>query len=512
MMRQTTRETTPSLTFMPRAAEIESYTEEELWRTPDAGETYLDPHPPPISKKDLKKQKREAQKQKAKEKKKKLRKKLFGATNKGAEEDGEQPADYGSETSYSSDTDYDEEYETQLRSGYNNPHPFTRHRDFARKYALSTHDLVLRAMSGISTRQMLANDGPGVLGEILTRLALDDFWQLVAEMGLELDHIDGDLAGSDLDLHLIESIGITTRQNLCWLRSALNDVDTWANHLVSVLSHLSSSTENMTELKSLLNHLSALRVRTTETLDLLIASTTIAQSSLVINQTSGINKLTELAFFFVPLSLVTSIFSMQVIEFTEAPPAIWTWGISILSICIITYLIRVMLRSPSMRLASMQMRVTIMNRFTSSRPRSAARRLNSVGNRAIAKFLFFLVSVIVVVFGLLTLAVLSFLLIMGGLWLTAAGISLYFIITKWPDPSALVGGFIGLVVAALGMAASWYWGDEISDWMTRKLDASWESIRGFFPEAWSMDRVEDEDLAGEGVKTYARQAILMTST
>jgi Mg2+ and Co2+ transporter CorA len=84
---------------------------------------------------------------------------------------------------------------------------------------------------------------------------------------------------------------------------------------------------------------------------------------LVINQTSGINKLTELAFFFIPLSFVTSIFSIQVLEITESPPALRTWGVAILSVSIVTYTIRTMVRSPSVRVLAMQCRLTIMNRF-----------------------------------------------------------------------------------------------------------------------------------------------------
>lgn len=33
-----------------------------------------------------------------------------------------------------------------------------------------------------------------------------------------------------------------------------------------------------------------------------------------------------------------------------------------------------------------------------------------------------------------------------------------------------------------------------------------------WPAKWKMDRVEDEDLDQEGVKTYARQAIFFAST
>lgn len=63
MTHDKTKEVTPSLTFMPRAMEFESYTEEELWRTAHPDETYLDPPPPARSKKQIKADKKEARKQ-----------------------------------------------------------------------------------------------------------------------------------------------------------------------------------------------------------------------------------------------------------------------------------------------------------------------------------------------------------------------------------------------------------------------------------------------------------------
>jgi hypothetical protein len=506
MARQKTKETTPALTFMPRAAEVESYTEEELWRTADADETYLDPYPPPLSKKDLKQQKRAAKQQRWKEKIEKLRSRR-GADAEDGRKLGESSPSSDSESSYSSDTDYDEEYESKLRAGYENPHPYTRHRDYARKYALSTHDLVFRHMAFLRTSQM--QDDNSALPTILARLALDDLWELLAEMNLTLDHIDGDLA-ADLNLHLVESIGVTTRQNLCWMRSALHDIHAWTSHLATTAPHLDAQAD--AESAALIAHVQTLQTRAGQTLGLLLESTALAQSSLVIDQTSGINKLTELAFLFVPLSFVTSIFSMQVLELTTDPPALWTWGVSILAVAIATYLVRCTVRSPSVRVYAMHCRVTMLNRFTSSRPWSAARRLNSVGNRAIAKFLFFFVSVVVIVSTLLLLAGVFLLLVLGGLWLGAAAAALYFIVTRWPDPAALVPGFVVLLVAAVGMGASWFWADELQDLVQRGLERTLLWLKGMFPPTWTLDRVEDEDLAKEGVNTYTRQAILMTSS
>jgi hypothetical protein len=73
----------------------------------------------------------------------------------------------------------------------------------------------------------MLTDAPATLSDILTRLALDGLWQLLAGMGLTLDQTDGDIAG-DLHIRLFESVGITTRKNLCWMGTAIRDLDTWA--------------------------------------------------------------------------------------------------------------------------------------------------------------------------------------------------------------------------------------------------------------------------------------------
>jgi len=517
MGHQTTKEVTPALTFMPRAAEIESYTEEELWRTAEADETYLDPHPPPLSKKELRAQKKGIKKQRWEEKMERLRGKLGGGggwgggdTEEGHQKLGAPDLAYESESSYTSDTDYDEEYQTKLRSDYENPHPYTRSRDYARKYALATHDLVFRGMASLSTSQV--RDDSSALPAMLARLALDDLWQLLAEMNLTLDHIDGDLA-ADLNLHLTEAIGITTRQNLCWMRSALHDVLAWAKHLAEPPPSSSWSTSQLAaESDALVEHVQSLQARAGETLGLLLESTALAQSSLVIDQTSGINKLTELAFLFVPLSFVTSIFSMQVRELTADPPALWTWGVSVLATALAVYLVRGTMRSPSVRVFAMHCRVTMLNRFTSSRPWSAAHRLNSVGNRAIAKFVFFFLTVVSAALALVFLSCAFLLLVMGGLWLGAAAAAIYVVVTRWPDPAALVPSFVALVLAAAGMGTSWFWYDEIEELTMRVLAASMLWLKNMFPPSWTLDRVDDEDLAKEGVNTYTRRAILMTST
>lgn len=508
-----TKEHTLSLTFMPRALEIESYSDEELWRSAGPEETYLDPPPPPISNKQIKAQKKEATKQNLKQKRDSLRNRFRSKKNVDDDDDpslheeaagGQDHSD--SESSYTSDDDYDEEYEDQLREEYQNPKPYSRDRAFARKYSLPTQELVLRRLSTLSPADV-AKDGNALVSSLLNSIVLDDFWRLLAEMRAELDHLDGDFSGA-LFAQLVESFGNSVRQNLSWMRCSLQELGEWALHL----QHLSSSDAAMAaEIEMLIEDVQALQRRAESTLAMLASSMGLSQSALVIDQTSGINKLTELAFFFVPLSFITSVFSMQVKELTAAPPHIWTWGLALSLVFLATYLIRILVRSPSVRIGILHCRATIIHRFSSAKSGSAERRLNTVGNRAVAKFVFFFACIIVIYLSAAAVAFLVLVLVYLGLWLGAAGTALYFIITRWPDPAVLVPCFITLPLAATGLWVSWLWADEMADWVTDMMMKVADGLASKFPEKWRLDGVDDDDLSREGVNTYARQAITLAT-
>ncbi|KAM3479846.1 hypothetical protein MY5147_001526, partial [Beauveria neobassiana] len=492
--------------FNEAEIEIESYSEEELWRSAGPEETYLDPPPPPITNKQIKAQKKEITKQNLKKKRDLLRNRFrrrridFDAS---LDEESAEQDQSDSESSYTSDDDYDDDYEKQLREGYENPKPYSRDRAFARKYSLSTQELVLRRLRTLSTAEVAKDDGNGdgdgdaLVSSLLTSIVLDDFWRLLAEMRAELDHLDGDFSGS-LFSQLVESFGNSVRQNLSWLRCSLQELSAWAVHL-QTSSSSSSDAAIAEELEMLIQDVQALQRRAESTLNVLASSMGLSQSSLVIDQTSGINKLTELAFFFVPLSFITSVFSMQVKELTSAPPRMWTWGLALSLVFLATYLMRILLRSPSVRIGILHCRATIINRFSSSKSSSAEQRLNTVGSRAVAKFIFYFACIIVIYMGLAALAIAFLLVVYLGLWLGAAGAALYFIVTKWPDPAVLAPCFVALPVAAAGLWVSWLWADETTEWTTDVMMKVADGLAAKFPEKWRLDSVDDEDLSREGV-------------
>ncbi|VTO93782.1 unnamed protein product [Fusarium graminearum] len=495
MQNEKTKETTPSLTFMPRAMEFESYTDEELWRTADPGETYLDP---PV----FTKRKRLSEKIKPKKRHPDEEDKM-GDGSPSAGINKEDDADFID----TSDSEYDEEYQNKIRKVYNSRQAWIRDRDFARKYSLSTMDLVSRYVSNISPTELLQDDS--AIPSLLARLSFDDMWQLIAEIRIVQDHIDSDL-GADLHLHLLQDAGTATRQNMSWIRATLQELSEWVDHVRKSNKILNLPEDLEQEMVELQEDLQSLQTRSEQTLNFLVATTGISQSALVIDQTSGINKLTELAFFFVPLSFITAVFSMQVAELNANPPKMWTWGLSLGVVFVVTYAIRIFLRSPTVRYCVKASRVTILNRFT-PKSRSMSLRLDSISNRAIAKFLFFFITTMALVFIIAFIYLLSGFLVFFGLWAGAAVTALYFIITRWPDVAVLAPCFVSLVLSGVGFMAVYHWGDALGKAWANWIDSAVNWVKNLWPEDWTTDAVDDEDLDREGVPTYARQGIFLPS-
>ncbi|KAM0495459.1 hypothetical protein ACHAP8_008049 [Fusarium lateritium] len=495
MRNEKTKETTPSLTFMPRAMEFESYTDEELWRIADPGETYLDP---PVFTKRKQGEKEKSRKSRLDKEKEKMGDRLASA---GINKEGD------IDSIDTSDSEYDEEYQNKIRKIYKTRQSWVRDRDFARKYSLSTLDLVSRYVSNIPPTELLEDDS--AIPSLLARLSFDDTWQLLAEIRIVQDHVDLDL-GADLHLRLLQDAGTATRQNMAWVRSTLQELGEWVDHVKKSQRILNLPEDLEQELVELQEDLQSLQTRSEQTLNFLVASTGISQSALVIDQTSGINKLTELAFFFVPLSFITAVFSMQVAELNDAPPKMWTWGLSLGVVFVVTYAIRIFLRSPTVRFCVKASRVTILNRFT-PKSRSMSLRLDSISNRAIAKFLFFLITTLSLFFIILMMYLLSAFAVFFGLWAGTAGTALYFIITRWPEAAVLAPCFVSLVLAGVGFTVVIYWSDALEKAWENSFESIADWVTNIWPEDWMTDSVDDEDLGREGVPTFARQGIFLPS-
>ncbi|KAL8793217.1 MAG: hypothetical protein Q9195_004153 [Heterodermia aff. obscurata] len=88
-----------------------------------------------------------------------------------------------------------------------------------------------------------------------------------------------------------------------------------------------------------------LRHRTTSSYQTLMANMSIVDSKKGIAEAEGVTKLTELAFFFIPLTFSASIFSMQVKELNAADISIYAFVVLAIIITVLSYSLRLMVRS-----------------------------------------------------------------------------------------------------------------------------------------------------------------------
>lgn len=93
------------------------------------------------------------------------------------------------------------------------------------------------------------------------------------------------------------------------------------------------------------NHIALLKHRTKRTFKSLMANMLIVESERGIAEAESVTKLTELAFFFIPLTFSASIFSMQVKELTSTEISLWAFFVLAIIITTCSYTLRLIIRS-----------------------------------------------------------------------------------------------------------------------------------------------------------------------
>lgn len=88
-----------------------------------------------------------------------------------------------------------------------------------------------------------------------------------------------------------------------------------------------------------------LKQRTERTYKSLMANMSIVESKRGIAEAESVTKLTELAFFFIPLTFSASIFSMQVKELSKAEVSLWAFFVLAITITTCSYALRLIIRS-----------------------------------------------------------------------------------------------------------------------------------------------------------------------
>ncbi|KAK0631231.1 hypothetical protein B0T14DRAFT_596948 [Immersiella caudata] len=119
----------------------------------------------------------------------------------------------------------------------------------------------------------------------------------------------------------------------------------WRNHLYHQLETLSyledvlEGSELLSRVRSRRTHMESLARRLDSSFQTLTATMSIIESGKAIQQAEEVTRLTNLAFFFIPLSLVASVFGMNVIEFDQRLTS-WMWLSASLFVTFLTYSVR----------------------------------------------------------------------------------------------------------------------------------------------------------------------------
>ena len=80
-----------------------------------------------------------------------------------------------------------------------------------------------------------------------------------------------------------------------------------------------------TDLDNLTKEITTLTTRAKSTFQDIMATMSIVESQKAIAQAEIISKLTNLAFFFIPLTLTASIFGMNIVVGSSTHPCLWEW-------------------------------------------------------------------------------------------------------------------------------------------------------------------------------------------
>jgi Mg2+ and Co2+ transporter CorA len=107
------------------------------------------------------------------------------------------------------------------------------------------------------------------------------------------------------------------------------------------LHNLSTFTDLKKDLDYLLARTEILSNRCDAIADTLLSTMSILESQKSIEQSQQVNKLTKLAFFYIPLSFISSVFGMNVMELETNPP-IWIFFVTaisftLLSVCVASW-------------------------------------------------------------------------------------------------------------------------------------------------------------------------------
>ncbi|KAL8825399.1 MAG: hypothetical protein Q9191_004446 [Dirinaria sp. TL-2023a] len=202
--------------------------------------------------------------------------------------------------------------------------------------------------------------------DIVLRFMLDDHLEIMLDFREALDFIDENMFNDDVLRNCLQQWRYLFGQ---WKRNLANDVSsisyvTQALVYEKKLNHADHCTEGpamkqiertnsinhppmQADFDKLMKEVQSLTERAGSTFQSIMSTMSIVESAKAIAQAEEISKLTNLAFFFIPLTLCASIFGMNITEW-EDHLRTWNWVVVSLLVTLLTY---IALYSREMRIA-----------------------------------------------------------------------------------------------------------------------------------------------------------------
>ncbi|KAL8919418.1 MAG: hypothetical protein Q9208_006796 [Pyrenodesmia sp. 3 TL-2023] len=180
--------------------------------------------------------------------------------------------------------------------------------------------------------------------EYLLVIILQDTLTILRSIDLALTDMDGSM----LDDGILQSSIDVWRRNLNRIESELRHLETsipeFARYVVDSISR--GGTTNCERLLSQYGlYIAKVQERRRATYGSLMTAMSLVESKRGISEAESVTKLTELAFFFIPLTFASSLFSMQVKELDSNTTSVGVFFAVALTITVCSYALRLMIRS-----------------------------------------------------------------------------------------------------------------------------------------------------------------------
>jgi len=170
-------------------------------------------------------------------------------------------------------------------------------------------DAILKNADGLrGSKHPEGHNTPYLIKALISRVVHDDIAQVMGVMSKSLDQIELSLHD---DNKLRDSVGMWRD----WLGRWRNMIFHQERALRLMRTYLTNDRYQKAvnqELASLEGELREGRLRIDNVFQSLMSAMSIVESHKAIQQAEGVSKLTQLAFFFIPLSLVATVFGMNV--------------------------------------------------------------------------------------------------------------------------------------------------------------------------------------------------------